>query len=451
MIPKQFQVVRCERAVNMGRPTQVSTEHAFQSVLHHFGENTCQQLTVNDLTDKMRDLCGENAYSSVYMRRKLLDHFGDSVIISELNGKPNVVTFKSKAHAILHSFYKRNEHGDNESEKMAIIKTASKLILNDIKSIDTVNVKDTYPSAVDMSTVKSKNVVPESLQAFLQMIIVESITSERLVSSLGQAIVQSALPRSIICPLQLGLGVQMHHQFGSKFLIETLHSLGFCSSYREVQKFESSAALAEAQESLIHRSAGQFVQFVGDNVDHNTGTLDGHNTFHGMGIIATITPKEDRARVIHRISGTRDDLIKIGKVNIHFYKQSATNAMENILFKHISEFNVTDESEDLSKVQFLLKIARPLRPRMPGWSGVMQTVQVGDYPGQSTVLFLPMIDMNPNDLSCIYSTLKFVAQLAHSVNITPVVTFDQPLYWKAVNIVQNEETDMDVRRPIIRL
>jgi len=32
------------------------------------------------------------------------------------------------------------------------------------------------------------------------------------------------------------------------------------------------------------------IQFVADNGDHNLRTINGHNTFHGMGIIATITP-----------------------------------------------------------------------------------------------------------------------------------------------------------------
>ena len=30
---------------------------------------------------------------------------------------------------------------------------------------------------------------------------------------------------------------------------------------------------------------GQCLQYVADNVDHNIATLDGHGTFHGMGII----------------------------------------------------------------------------------------------------------------------------------------------------------------------
>ena len=32
---------------------------------------------------------------------------------------------------------------------------------------------------------------------------------------------------------------------------------------------------------------GHFVQYVADNVDHNVCTLDGQNTFHGMGIIGS--------------------------------------------------------------------------------------------------------------------------------------------------------------------
>ena len=36
---------------------------------------------------------------------------------------------------------------------------------------------------------------------------------------------------------------------------------------------------------LDHLKDG-LMQFVADNVDHNTDTLDGKGTFHGMGIIA---------------------------------------------------------------------------------------------------------------------------------------------------------------------
>ena len=62
-----------------------------------------------------------------------------------------------------------------------------------------------------------------------------------------------------------------------------------------------------------------------------------------------------------------------------------------------------------------------------------------------------MIDLNPNDINCVYSTLRFVAEQARRVSTVPVVTFDQPLYWKAITIVANELEDSDLKSVIVRL
>ncbi|KAJ8042475.1 hypothetical protein HOLleu_13540 [Holothuria leucospilota] len=51
--------------------------------------------------------------------------------------------------------------------------------------------------------------------------------------------------------------------------------------------------------------------------------------------------------------------------------------------------------------------------------------------GRSSVHYLPMIDMYPGDKTCILSTLEFISNLATKHHVPPVVTFDQPLYWKA--------------------
>jgi hypothetical protein len=58
---------------------------------------------------------------------------------------------------------------------------------------------------------------------------------------------------------------------------------------------------------------------------------------------------------------------------------------------------------------------------------MMQFVHNGDHPGKSPVMFLSMIDMNPTDVSCIYSTLLFVSEHARRYNVKPIITFDQPL------------------------
>ena len=65
---------------------------------------------------------------------------------------------------------------------------------------------------------------------------------------------------------------------------------------------------------------------------------------------------------------------------------------------------------------------------------MMQTLHDGPHPGKSSIEFLPMTDLDPCDPTCIYSTLKFVVSQARLYDITPVLTFDQPLYWKALMI-----------------
>ena len=81
----------------------------------------------------------------------------------------------------------------------------------------------------------------------------------------------------------------------------------------------------------------------------------------------------------------------------------------------------------------------------------MQSVCHGPHPGKSSVHFFPMIDMDPTDMSCIYSTLHFVAAESHRQGTTPMLTFDQPLYWKAKTIIVHEKEGSELRSIVLNL
>lgn len=53
----------------------------------------------------------------------------------------------------------------------------------------------------------------------------------------------------------------------------------------------------------------------------------------------------------------------------------------------------------------------PAKTTRLDWSGLMQNYQNGQYPGQSSICFLPMSDVNLWDLTCIYSTFLFTEYL----------------------------------------
>ncbi|WAR20764.1 hypothetical protein MAR_014738 [Mya arenaria] len=253
-----------------GRPVSLNTQSAFHSVIKYLEDNDNEQITMTDLAAKMKETCGDEAFGTVHLKQKLREHFGDSIIITDLSGKRNVVTLRHTASSILHDFYKQQDNNGSEEKKRSIIETAA----NEKK--------------------------PKT-------------------ASIGQAIIQATRPRVIIPPLQLGLGIQLHHQFGSKFLIDILNSLGFCVSYTEVQKFESSAAVSKGTD-IPAFVPGSFVQYVADNVDHNIRTIDGHGTFHGMGIIACVTPATSSIVPIQRRTVGKEDICKAGEIRMSYYK-----------------------------------------------------------------------------------------------------------------------------------
>ena len=135
-----------------------------------------------------------------------------------------------------------------------------------------------------------------------------------MIASIAQTIVQNSRPKSIITPIQLSLAVILHRHYESRYLIDLLHKFGLCASYAEVLHFESCAA-DQLGTDLHDIDIDSSLHFVADNVDHNSDTIDGLNTFHGMGIIACVTkPRKCQLPAIKRITTTSSDIVKTAKI-----------------------------------------------------------------------------------------------------------------------------------------
>ena len=69
----------------------------------------------------MNECCGQYSYTHKYMEKSITEHFGNNVIITEINGNPNVVTLRSNAASILQAKAARcrcrkNTHYRNSSK-----------------------------------------------------------------------------------------------------------------------------------------------------------------------------------------------------------------------------------------------------------------------------------------------------------------------------------------------
>ena len=74
-----------------------------------------------------------------------------------------------------------------------------------------------------------------------------------------------------------------------------------------------------------------------------------------------------------------------------------------------------------------------------------------EHPGQFFVVFLPMIDLYSGDKTCILSTLNFICDLAIKHHVPPIITFDQPLYWKAAEIIMDAPESSQLKSIVLML
>ena len=84
----------------------------------------------------------------------------------------------------------------------------------------------------------------------------------------------------------------------------------------------------------------------------------------------------------------------------------------------------------------------------PNWSGFMMhaTSQSSTVYDVASIKFLPIIDLNSSDENCIYSTLLFVIEEAKKSKIpVPCITFDQPLWQKALGIIKVKKLNIVCR------
>ena len=105
--------------------------------------------------------------------------------------------------------------------------------------------------------------------------------------------------------------------------------------------------------------------FAGDNVDHNIMTIDGKGSFHGMGIIAAITPGKQTSHSISRHRMKDIDLIETSKIDILDYRH-ATHTTHNIEFQSLKSSPICDRPVDV-----FWEMSFNFKQMSPNWQGMM--------------------------------------------------------------------------------
>ena len=102
------------------------------------------------------------------------------------------------------------------------------------------------------------------------------------------------------------------------------------------------------------------MQYMIDNVDHNT-TTNGFGTFHGMGMLAAITPNYKFGKVIPRRLVSKEQVTSLAKINIQY---CANENIKELIYEPLNNVVASDKTYAFEQ---LYNIVGPLKSPIYGW------------------------------------------------------------------------------------
>ena len=103
-------------------------------------------------------------------------------------------------------------------------------------------------------------------------------------------------------------------------------------------------------------------------------------------------------------------------IPVTYYGPPEETGLSSVILKSLGELKAEDVLPKDILYDYLRYVSYFLPKLHPNWSGYMSDISTGEHPRISTTSLLPIIDLNPTDMTCIYSTLKFVQSQAKNLH-----------------------------------
>lgn len=242
------------------------------------------------LIDEMKEHQDDNTWTSTELHLKylgfggilghkqmfsnLLEHLGDDVMVLRLEGCAPIIGYRELVSKIVK--VEKLESVDEEREDAVV-----NIIISEARATPQRN-------HYDLGDFTASKVKQHTSTTLLRLIskLVSGGEITKVSISLAQAIQQHI--SHIWNQTTLGLGVDLHHKFGSRDLIDTLYEHGFTVSYDEVLRFRKSAAKFICNNSsTLHQMMGitpsaEIISGWFDNFDLLVSTPNGRRETHAM-------------------------------------------------------------------------------------------------------------------------------------------------------------------------
>ena len=140
-LPKKYSENENLASSGLERPVVSDRENVFQQMIEYLRANDEEHITLNDLQylkelmDSFLKHSPHEAFTTKWIKHKLQEQLKDDIVITEINGKSNVATFRTTKATTLEKFYNEQRCSDPKGEKERIILAAVKLLKTEIKEM----------------------------------------------------------------------------------------------------------------------------------------------------------------------------------------------------------------------------------------------------------------------------------------------------------------------------
>ena len=416
-----------------------------------------------------------NNVRSSLVKSKLIEAFGNQVVFFHRTGQAAIFCSVDVTVGYLkdHNFATDADEAENdhdgcpstEPDDLILLKAAS--ILR--KEIEQVPETKEYPCSNEITLDHSEELLPKKLVKMIQLLVdgkavtspeasfVSDETTRRWYIAISESILYCSRQNyasRVLPPLQVGLMLQLYHQFGSKTLIQALHAHGLSASYDELRLFLTSAAKQETERAetgayippgLISREeeTSCIIHEGNDNIDINVETVDGKNTYHSMARVVFQDQPASRPTTHQRVKRPSNPSSKDRTLEEDF-EECLTKPVAFIKPKVKPEFQrcvdalslmdpyVKDHNicvRDLTWCM-LRNVSRESNPPqiVPFWTG-FNSMLSRSHNMVTISSYAPTIEAPPTNMGTVYTVLKRGQEVTqHLGQPYQVHTFDQQLY-----------------------
>ena len=128
-----------------------------------------------------------------------------------------------------------------------------------------------------------------------------------------------------------------------------------------------------------------------------------------MGIIRSVVKQGSmQHKPILKKYPTKEDILKFA-IPIK-YTDKMDKLDISVVLKPINSFNIIIGNENIASIWDLFRSTANLRRSVSDWSGFMRQITINvDVEEVHQVEFLPFVDLDPNNMSTVFTTLMFVS------------------------------------------